>query len=125
MDLDSLTIGDARKLVALLGGAAAPRPCDLGADRIGKVVLVRAPYSGVWMGTLVARSADGMSVQLRSARRLWKWTGAQECSEIAEHGVTGGNIGVPCDPIVRGVAEEYVASAAAIAAVAAVKEWRA
>ena len=127
MDLDSLTIGQARQLAALFGGTTTVAPATLGADRIGTVVLVRSRGSGVWIGTLVARSsgAAGHSVQLTSARRIWSWTGAAECSQLAETGPEDGKIGVESEPIVHEVLEEHSASSVAIKAIKAIKEWSA
>lgn len=48
-------------------------------------VLVRTYSAGVFAGYLVKR--DGMQVTLTKARRLWKWSGASECSQLAQEGV--------------------------------------
>ena len=126
MDLDSLTIGQARELARIFG-AAMPSPATptIGADRIGKVCLVRSRGSGVWIGTLVSRAftAAGVTVELTNARRLWSWTGAGECSSLALTGPSGGKIGPASSPIVNEVLEEHVCSDAAVAAVAAVAAW--
>lgn len=129
IDIDSLTIGEAKRLAALFGASPSSASSDppMGADRIGKVVLVRSRGSGVWQGTLCQRevSAAGHSVYLRDARRLWSWEGAAECSQLAVTGPRGGKIGVPCHPIVREVLEEHEASEAAIVAVNKVAPWQA
>ena len=68
MDMNELTIGQAKELAALFGGQAAPKPvCPL----IGQKVIVRATAAGVHYGTLV--SLDGDTVTLSNARRLWFW----------------------------------------------------
>lgn len=127
MDLDSLTIGQARELARLFGAAAsAPTSSPtIGADRIGKVCLVRSRGSGIWIGTLVSRAftAAGVTVELTNARRLWSWIGAGECSSLALTGPAGGKIGPACAPIVNEVLEEHVCTDAAIAAIAAVAVW--
>jgi len=124
MNLDDLTLGQARELARMFGTATPSSP-PLGSDRIGKVVLVRSRGSGVWMGRLVARSegAAGHSVELADARRFWSWSGAGECSSLALTGPSDGKIGPPSNPIVREVLEDFVCSDAAIAAVAAIKVW--
>lgn len=87
MNLDDLTIGEARKLAALFGNVAptAAPASTLYTDLIGKPVLVRSRGSGVWAATLDAHevNAAGNSVRLSNARRLWSWTGAGECSSLA------------------------------------------
>lgn len=52
---------------------------------IGKYVIVRGDRSGVFAGTL--ESQDGREVVLRNVRRLWRWSGATECLQIATDGV--------------------------------------
>ena len=139
IDIESLTIKQARELAAILStmgiGQSAPAAptttpgidLDLAPDRIGKVVLVRSRGSGVWIGTLVARSAGaaGHSVSLADARRIWSWTGAAECSQLALTGPKGGKIGVSSSPIVHEVLEEFAASNECVCAVASIPEWRA
>lgn len=51
----------------------------------GKYVIVRGDRSGVFAGTLVKR--NGREVELKQARRLWRWEGATECVQIAMEGV--------------------------------------
>ena len=135
IDIESLTIKQARELAAILStmgigqaaGAPTTTPGDLAPERIGKVVLVRSRGSGVWIGTLVARSASaaGHSVSLADARRIWSWTGAAECSQLALTGPKGGKIGVSSSPIVHEVLEEFEASNECVCAVASIPEWRA
>jgi hypothetical protein len=90
MNLDDLTIGEARKLAAMFNGAdcAAPvatKPNDL----IGQKVIVRAYRAGVHYGELV--SVEGECVTLKNARRLWYWLVADKkgisLSDVAEHGL--------------------------------------
>ena len=52
---------------------------------IGKYVVVRGDRSGVFAGTL--ESLDGQKVVLTGVRRLWRWSGATECLQIATEGV--------------------------------------
>lgn len=52
---------------------------------IGKKVLVRCRDAGVHVGTL--EEIHGRSVRLTSANRIWRWNGANTCSEIANNGV--------------------------------------
>lgn len=52
---------------------------------IGKYVIVRGDRSGVFAGTL--ESFEGQKVVLSGVRRLWYWSGATECLQIATEGV--------------------------------------
>lgn len=52
---------------------------------IGKKVLVRCRDAGVHVGTL--EEIHGRSVRLTSANRIWRWSGANTCSEIANNGI--------------------------------------
>ena len=70
MNIDELTIGEARALVAMFGGAAHnPPPMNNG--MIGKYVIVRCRDAGVHSGVLEA--TDGRACVLTEARRLWYW----------------------------------------------------
>jgi hypothetical protein len=48
-------------------------------------VIIRAKDSGVFAGYL--QEKDGQQVTLKYARRLWYWSGAASCSELANKGV--------------------------------------
>jgi hypothetical protein len=48
-------------------------------------VITRGYRSGVHAGYLVSRNEEGMIV-LRSARRIWSWSGAASLSELAVYG---------------------------------------
>ena len=83
MDLDNLTIGEARKLAAMFGGqsqCATPHPF------VGRFVIIRSRNAGVHSGVL--KSVDGASATLTNARRLWRWRGANTLNEVALHGVS-------------------------------------
>lgn len=91
MDIDELTIGEARKLAALFcSGNGITTVVQHPA--VGKYVIVRAARAGVHAGILV--SANSGEVELRESRRIWSWTGALSCSEIALTGITGGKVAV-------------------------------
>jgi hypothetical protein len=66
MNIDDLTIAEAKALVAMFGGAA---PLDTG--MIGKYVIVRCRDAGVHAGVL--ESSNGRACVLTEARRLWYW----------------------------------------------------
>ena len=89
MNLDDLTIGEARQVAAMFGGEKKQEAHPA----TGQFVVVRCYSAGVHIGIL--HMADGKSVHLTHARRIWKWTGgALSCSEIAMGGITGGTLSV-------------------------------
>jgi len=51
---------------------------------VGKFVLVRTYSAGVHCGILV--SVDGKNVELKDARRVWRWRGANTLSELSQQG---------------------------------------
>lgn len=52
---------------------------------IGTLVIVRTYSAGVHFGRLVSREGD--EVVLDGARRIWRWYGANTCSELALRGL--------------------------------------
>jgi len=50
--------------------------------------IVRSTGSGVWYGQIIREEATpaGYIVQMRNARRLYRWGGAAELSEVATYG---------------------------------------
>lgn len=55
-------------------------------DSIGKYVIVRTYSAGVFAGTLVSRT--GKEVELKNARRIWRWEGAASLSQLAQSGTS-------------------------------------
>lgn len=68
MNLDDLTIGEAKQLANLLGGAATPASTLYG-RYVGKYVICRSRNEGVNAGKVIA--ADETGVILEDARRLY------------------------------------------------------
>ena len=114
MDLDGLTIGQAKQIARLVGCAGAP-PAVSGHifDRfIGRYCVIRASAAGVHAGEIVAVQGD--NVVAKNCRRLWKWkanngvalSGVAETGvdrgeskideRIAEHGIAGVCEIIPC-----------------------------
>jgi hypothetical protein len=86
MNIDDLTIGKAKELAAMFGNqdVAPPSP------HIGKVCIIRTYASGVHCGELV--SQNGRQIELKNARRLWRWDVAPHgisLSEVATYGPVG------------------------------------
>ena len=52
-------------------------------------VIIRTYSAGVFAGYLVRR--EGMEVELKNARRLWRWSGAATLSQLAMEGVKNPN----------------------------------
>jgi hypothetical protein len=86
IDINSLTIGQAKELAALIGGASQPQQQSLNGV-IGKKCIVRTYSAGVWFGEITEKS--GNEVIVKNARRMWKWWAAEgiSLSSVALHGV--------------------------------------
>jgi hypothetical protein len=127
MNLDNLTIGEAKALARTFAGltettSATTDRAGIFAGLIGHNVVVRSSQSGVWMGTLVEASGDTM--RLVDARRIYYWTGAATCSGLATHGPATGKIPAAVDSaVVLGCCEVVLASDAAMSRLAAVPAW--
>ena len=83
MNIDELTIGQAKELASMFGGNS--QPLDNG--MIGKYVIVRCRDAGVHSGIL--ESHDGRECVLTESRRLWYWKAAKGAflSSVAVDGV--------------------------------------
>jgi hypothetical protein len=68
MNIDELTIGQAKELSALF--SAKENASGLN-QMIGKDVIVRTYSAGCWFGVLHQKS--GSEVILKNARRMWRW----------------------------------------------------
>ena len=93
MNIDDLTIKQAKELAAMFGATSA----DPASPHIGKKCIIRTYASGVHFGTLVAQ--HGRQVELQNARRLWRWDVAPHgisLSEVAVHGSTGSQSKICC-----------------------------
>lgn len=82
INLDNLTIGQAREIAASFGGTAT---IAKESPFIHRHCVVRTYSAGVHIGTVA--SIDGTAVVLTGARRLWKWGGAFTLSEVATVGI--------------------------------------
>lgn len=86
MNINDLTVGQAKELAAMFGSAtpnAAARPHPFA----GKYVICRCSAAGVHAGTLV--SVDGDTAILANSRRLWSWTANEgvALSGVAQAGI--------------------------------------
>lgn len=83
MNIDKLTIGQAKELAALFTHTAAKK------ELIGDYVIVRCRDAGVHAGYLV--DYEGRNVTLKNSRRLWYWVCAEKqhsLSGVAAVGIT-------------------------------------
>ena len=87
MDIDNLTIGDARRIAAFFGTSPEQQH-----PFVGKYVVCRCYSAGVHAGYLVSQRGD--EVVLRDSRRLWSWKtrGGIALSGLAVHGLEAGKI---------------------------------
>ena len=95
MNLDELTIKEAREIEAMFGAIAAgkqeqkqPHPM------LGKRCIIRTYSAGVHIGTVAWVNPDNsMEVKLTDALRLWKWEGGGlSLSAVAINGIKGGRL---------------------------------
>lgn len=86
MNIDTLTIGEAKQLAALFGSQQSGAPSLNG--MIGSKVIVRTYAAGCWFGTLSEKA--GSEVIIKDARRMWYWKAEQgiSLSACAMYGVS-------------------------------------
>lgn len=89
MNIDNMTIGEAKQLAAMFNGQQTQTNNNNAHPFIGKHCIVRTYSAGVHMGTL--ESVDGSQVILKEARRLWKWEEAFTLNEVSKNGVGKGS----------------------------------
>ncbi len=87
MNLDDLTLGQAKELARLLSGSTPAVQSPSLNQMLGTVCIVRTANAGVWFGTLSEKA--GAEVILTNARRLWRWWAAESISlsAVALHGI--------------------------------------
>ena len=98
MNVNDLTIGEAKELLALFSAAPAATPAVIlpaqpltehqGLNHfVGKKCIVRTYAAGVWFGEVAEKS--GSEVILKNARRMWRWHAAESISlsAVAIHGI--------------------------------------
>ena len=87
MNIEDLTIKQAKELAQLFSGEATKVAADVATEMLGQYVLVRTYSAGVWAGTLSKKS--GNEVILKDARRLWAWTAKEgiSLSAVAVFGI--------------------------------------
>jgi hypothetical protein len=85
MDINDLTIGQARELSTLFKQNES-KESSLN-SMIGEKCIIRTYSAGVWFGTVSEKS--GNEVIITQARRMWKWWAAESISlsACAIHGI--------------------------------------
>lgn len=93
MDINDLTIGQAKELTAMFpaSGQQQQRPGYSPHPMLGRRCLLRTFSAGVHIGTVIA--IDGMEVLLKDSKRLWRWEGGGlSLSAVANDGIKGGRL---------------------------------
>ena len=96
MNIEEMTIGQAREIAAMFGSASKPqgqKPA-WAHPLLGKRVLVRTYSAGVHIGTLASVNPDNATeCHLKDALRLWKWNdGGLSLSAVAHNGIKAGRL---------------------------------
>ena len=86
IDINSITIGQAKQLASLFNAAQPQQQSGLN-SMVGKKCIVRTYSAGVWFGDVAEKS--GNEVIVKNARRMWKWRAAEgiSLSSVALHGI--------------------------------------
>jgi hypothetical protein len=88
MNIDELTIGEAKELSKLFGNTQQSNGKH---SMLGRRCLIRTYSAGVHIGDIV--EVNGMEVRLLNALRLWKWeSGGLSLSAIANNGIVKGRL---------------------------------
>jgi hypothetical protein len=85
MNINDLTISEAKELASLFGSKSAPSSgCN---SMIGKKCIFRSYSSGVHYGELIEK--DGKEVIIKNARRLWYWKTTNKGISLNEIALAG------------------------------------
>ncbi len=86
MNINDLTIGQAKELAAMFGNTQTSNDNGL-CSMIGKKVIIRTYSAGVWFGELAQKA--GKEVILKNGRRMYQWWAAESISlsGVALYGV--------------------------------------
>lgn len=71
MNINDLTIGQAKEIAAIFGATNQSATSSGLNSMIGKMVIIRTYTAGVWFGELSEKS--GNEVIIKEARRMWRW----------------------------------------------------
>lgn len=91
MNLDEMTIGEAKQLANLFNQNPVIAKASCAHPMLGKRCLIRTYSAGVHIGDVVY--ANEMEVKLENSLRLWKWEGGGlSLSVVATQGIKGGRL---------------------------------
>lgn len=91
MDLNDLTIGQAKQLVRMFPQTTEYLQTKQTHPMLGKRCIVRTYSAGVHFGTVTY--INGTEIQLNNAYRLWEWkNGGLSLSAVNQNGLKGGRI---------------------------------
>lgn len=117
MNINDLTIGQARELAAMFS-STQPTANAAAHPFVGRFVICRCYSAGVHAGILVSQVGD--QAVLKDARRLWSWKAKAgvALSGLSQHGLESGKVDT-CVPehALTGVIETIPCSAAAAASI--------
>lgn len=88
MNIDNLTIGQAKEIAAMFGTMTNSAASSLDSFAIGQHCIIRTYSAGVWCGKLEQKA--GHEVILSNARRMWFWHAAESVSlsAVVQYGIT-------------------------------------
>jgi len=99
VNIEDLTIGQAREITALFGTKCEANSTKIDNGMIGKYVVVRCHDAGVHAGVL--KAYNGRECVLSEARRLWYWKSAKGGIGLSSVAVEGlhkdSKVDSPCD----------------------------
>jgi hypothetical protein len=87
MNIDDLTIGEAKELAKMFGSNNSTAVNPSLNCMIGKKCIFRSYSSGVHFGELAEK--DGKEVIIKNARRLWYWKTTNKGISLSEVALTG------------------------------------
>lgn len=92
MNINDLTISQAREIAAMFGNLSGAAPTSAPHPFVGKYVICRCYSAGVHAGILVSQTGD--QAILHNSRRLWSWVANDgvALSGIAMNGLKSGKI---------------------------------
>ena len=112
VDIDSLTLGQAKELAQQFAPLAGNTPAAGIEYPIGKYCIIRTYASGVWCAVLDAYDSATNHAVLSSARRLWSWEGAFTLSTVAVEGVKAARMPAALERVIVARVEELIPASA-------------
>ena len=91
MEIDKLTIGEAKQIASIFQATAKVEPTH---PMMGRRCLIRTYSAGVHIGTVdYINPQNSMEIRLKDSLRLWKWEGGGlSLSAVANNGIVKGRL---------------------------------